>query len=91
MNIWEAYECAKFGKVIKIEDDKEEDTVFVFRTVEEPIGVIRFKRVELSRAGDGNRPKSVRDLDYEDLDDVCIKTFERQDFVSIEFDEMIKA
>lgn len=87
MNIWEAYQQLKAGKAIKYIDD--DSVVCIFRTVEEPIGVVRYKMLQEHDITSGQRPNSFRDLKPEDIEEICISMFEREDYSELSMEQLL--
>jgi hypothetical protein len=90
MNIWEAYQHLKAGKVIKMGEENSSTVIYVFKTVEEPLGIVRFKSVkEVDFEEGSSRPEALKDLQYEDLDEVCINSFESDDFECLTKEDLL--
>lgn len=92
MNVWEAYQHLKAGSVIKVNQgcDEEIVTTYIFRTVEEPIGVIRFKTVEKDTLSAGHRPEALKDLDWDSLEHVCIAAFDLESYEHMTLEEFLE-
>lgn len=92
MNIWEAYLKVKSGLVIKatVKNQLSEDVFFILQTNLVPMEEKKIIKIDLSDSTDQtNMPESMSDLPWEDLDDVCIDSFEAE-FEEITIENIIK-
>ncbi len=90
MNILEALELVKAGKIIRYVHSDEE-TMFVLQTTLHPIGEKEIIMIEITDIRQmKKKPLDLKDVDYSTNPSICIKALESKNYKEVSIEEMTK-